>query len=445
MTEHCSPARTPPPRMPGLLAVLAGLCLTAGTTRAEDVKKDGPAGTVLSDAGSVLARQGGPGKPWQPLTRGGSIPAEAMLVGLPDSAIESKNKAVRVALLPDLDEVSPFPVVETAVVLHNSAAFDLDFTLDRGRVDVTNEKAKGAAKVRVRFRDRYWDLNLTEPGTRVALEIYGRWPPGSRFDPDPKSNKGPLTNLVLLVLKGHVDRSCPVCQIALSAPPGPALFQWDSENGQDSCAHRLDKLPEWATATGAHTQRAKKAREMLAKFQKTVVNDSLDAALKQLVNADGAQERRAGLMAAAALDKLEYVADTLIHSKRPDDWHNAVVALRHWLGRGPGQDNILYERLMKLRGYQPAEARTTVQLLHGFTEVQAARPELYVALIDLVRHERLAIRGLAHWHLQRLAPGVQVEFNPASEKEEWERAHKAWKEKIPTGQLPPRPKATAEK
>jgi hypothetical protein len=331
------------------------------------------------------------------------------------------------------------------VVLHNNSDFDLDFTLDRGRVDVTNEKSKGAAKVRVRFQDRYWDLTLTEPGTRVALEIYGRWPPGSRFDPDAKDDKGPFINFVLLVLKGHVDRSCPSCQIALSAPPGPALFQWDSKHGQDSCGHRLDKLPEWASATGAHTERAKKVREMLVKFQKTAVNDSLDAALKQLIDSDDAAERRAGLMAAGAFDKLEHVAEALMHSKREGDWHNAVVALRHWLGRGPGQDNILYERLMKLRGYRPAEARTTVQLLHGFTEEQAARPELYQALIDLVRHEKLAIRGLAHWHLRRLAPGVKVEFTPASEKEEWERAHKAWKEKIPTGQLPPRPKASAEK
>jgi len=114
-----------------------------------------------------------------------------------------------------------------------------------------------------------------------------------------------------------------------------------------------------------------------------------------------------------------------------------VVALRHWLGRGPGQDAILYGRLRKLRDYSPGEAKTTIQLLHGFTEVQTAQPELYEVLIDLVKHDKLAIRGLAHWHLQRLAPLVKVEFNPASDKEEWQKAAAAWKKEIPRGKLPP--------
>jgi len=333
--------------------------------------------------------------------------------------------------------VSPFPVIETAAVLHPSTAFDLDFTLDRGRVDVTNQKDKGSAKVRVRFEKRFWDLTLEQPGTRVALEIYGRWLPGSRYNPDAKEQRGPVINFVLLVLKGKVDRKCPVCQLALEAPPGPALFEWDSVNGQDNAARKLDKLPAWANAPDKESARAKMKKEKLEKFRKAVVNDSLDAALKQFLFSDDAYERRLGVYAAAAFDQLSYVADLLHHAKHRDDWHNAVVALRHWLGRGPGQDAILYGRLMTLRKYSSAEAKTTIQLLHGFTELQTAQPELYQVLIDLVKHEKLAIRGLAHWHLQRLAPAVKVEFNPAGEKEEWKKAYLAWSHAIPQGKLPP--------
>src|SRR5262249_31009093 len=146
-------------------------------------------------------------------------PADELLLGLPGAALQGKGRAVRLAFLSDLDELSPFPVIESAVTLHPPGERDLDFTLERGRIDLTNEKKEGAAKVRVHFAKRYWDLTLERPGTRVALEIYSRWPAGHRFDPKAKKDPSPVTSVVLLVLKGQVDRSCPECQHALAAPP----------------------------------------------------------------------------------------------------------------------------------------------------------------------------------------------------------------------------------
>ena len=46
-------------------------------------------------------------------------------------------------------------------------------------IDLVNQKKEGAAKVCVRFAKYHWDLTLARPGTRVALEIYGRWPAGT--------------------------------------------------------------------------------------------------------------------------------------------------------------------------------------------------------------------------------------------------------------------------
>jgi len=418
----------------GVYAVLGLLVFLPYPARAADPKERTPVAKVLN--GTVLAREQVE-KPWRVLDDGKSVPSGDMLVGISGTTLESKNRAVRLTFLGDLDETSPFPVIETAVSLRPSNDFDLDFTLNRGRIDLINHKDKGAAMVRVRFLKKSWDLTLDEPGTRVALEIYGRWPPGSRYEPNAKQERSPVINFVMVVLKGQVDRKCPVCQIAMKAPPGPALFEWDSVNGEDICAHRLDKLPEWTKPPDPDSEKVKLKKEKLEKLRKIVVNDSVDAALKQFIHSDDANERKLGIYAAGALDQLNYVAEVLQESKHPDAWHNSVVAIRHWLGRGPGQDAILYNRLIKLRNYSPAEAKTTIQLLHGFTEVQAAQPELYEVLINLVKNDKLAIRGLAHWHLQRLAPLVKVEFNPASEKEEWEKAAAAWKKAIPKGNLPP--------
>ena len=65
---------------------------------------------------------------------------------------------------------------------------------------------------------------------------------------------------------------------------------------------------------------------------------------------------------------------------------------------------------------------------------------MYQVLITLLRHEKLAIRGLAYWHLLKLAPGVKVKFNPADSEKEQERAVAEYRKAITPGKLPPPPK-----
>src|SRR5262249_39414632 len=151
--------------------------------------------------------------------------------------------AVRLTFLSDLEGSSPFPVLESAVALH--AAADFEFSLDRGRVELVSRKDKGTAKVKVHFRKTMWELTL-EPGSRVSLELYGRWPRGIFFNRDDKMREEPTAELVLIVLKGGVELKAANRQLALQAPPGPAFFHWDSVAGADQAAQRLAKLPEWA-------------------------------------------------------------------------------------------------------------------------------------------------------------------------------------------------------
>ena len=60
--------------------------------------------------------------------------------------------------------VSPFPVIETAFVLHEaSSGVDLDVTLDRGRIELTNLKKQGTARVHLTIRDGcgFWSRRWT--------------------------------------------------------------------------------------------------------------------------------------------------------------------------------------------------------------------------------------------------------------------------------------------
>jgi hypothetical protein len=404
-----------------------------------------PAGKCVTADGTLLARQGPVGTAWQAVAKGATLYTGDMLVGLPGAALESKNGAVQLKLLADVDKRSPFPVLEAAVVLHEGPGFDLDFTLDRGRVDLTNQKGKGAARVRVRFHNEQWELTLAEPGTRVALELYGRWPKGAAFTTKPGPRDVPNADLVLLALKGQVELKAGPDQHLLTAPPGPALIQWDNVDGVDKSPHRLEKAPAWADLPKEPSERIEQVRAALEKFRQLAVSKSLEAAVEESVNADDPRQRNVAVVILGATDNLVGFSKVFNDPKHLDLWDTGVLVLRHWIGRGPGQDLRLYQGLIDKRQYSPAHAETVLQLLHSFGDADLARPETYQMLVSYLGHDKLGVRGLAHWHLYRLVPeGQEIGYNPLAPKEERDRARARWKKLIDKviagGQLPPKPK-----
>jgi hypothetical protein len=390
-----------------------------------------------SETASVLRRES-PEKPWKVVTRNEALPAGNLLLLIgTDAALDSANGAVRLAGMGEMPGVSGFPVLETAVVLHDGSDTDLDFTLDRGRVVLSNRKPAGAAHVRVHIRDRAADLVLNEPGAAVALEIYGRWPKGVPFAKDPKPGDEPALAIVVLALKGEVDIKGKLKHFALKAPPGPALLMGDSLQQVDPTPQYMDKLPDWAGEKGRAER--EKRRAMAARFRRLVVERSLGEALDEFLKSDDEHERRVAVYLMGALDDLERLAAALMHAKHPDVWDAGVLALRHWIGRGPGQDQKLYRALVEKKKFPPAQAETVLTLLHSFGGDDLARPETYEMLIDYLGSDRLAIRGLAGWHLYRLVPaGRKFGYNPLAPQEERARAIREWKKLVPSGKLPPK-------
>jgi hypothetical protein len=401
-------------------------------------------GRLVSAEGTLFQRAKF-GQPWQTVPSKGALPAGDLLFGLPGAIVESKKGAVRLELLTDMDKNSPYPIFEAAVRLHDSPDYDLDFTLDRGRVDVANTKTKGAARVRIRFHDRRWDATLHEPGARIALELYGRWPKGARFTPEPGPKDVPDADLVLLVRKGNVDVKHGSSQQAMSAPPGPALLHWDRDNGGEAEAtlQKLDKLPAWAGTEDAASERALRIKKTVEEFRREVVKSSLKEALDRFVNSEDPNHRAIGVIFMGAADDLEGLAKVLTETKYPDAWDWAVVVIRHWIGRAPGQDQIIYRMMVNKRKMPAAQAQTIMQLLHSFDDTVLAQPELYKMLVKFLDRDRMGIRGLAHWHLSRLVPaGKKFGFNPLDPKEKRDKARDQWKKLIDDmlakGQLPPK-------
>jgi hypothetical protein len=417
---------------------------------ADEPKADGPprqiAGTCETEKGTILRRQGAPGQPWHLVDAKEAIAVGDLLVGLPGAEVASRNGAVRLVLMTDLSGLSPYPIRENAVRLHDTPGVDLDVTLERGQIILVNRRVSGSAQVRVRVRQETWDLVLDEPGASMALELYGRWPRGTSFTKTPGPKDVPNASLVFLVLKGEVTLKHHGVEHALKAPPGPAMIEWDSVTGHDETPERLQELPPWVGKKNEDTPLARMKKETLQRCRQSLLDKGVEATLDDFVNSDNPADRRLAVFAMGALDDLPRLGKALREAKQLDVWDNGVLALRHWIGRGPGQDQRLYEGLLKTGNFSPVDAETVMELLHSYGNDDLARPETYQTLIDYLDHDKLAIRGLAHWHLCRLVPdGDKCGYNPLDDKEKRAAAVQKWRKLVPMGQVPPRPKADEKK
>ena len=394
------------------------------------------AGTLMSANASILRREAGKTE-WKPVAEKEELYTGDMLVAVPSAMIGFKS-GVQLKMQADLQRTSPFPIIESAVVLHSAGDADLDFTFDRGRVTIINHKEKGSALVKVRFRDQTWDLTLAEPGASVALEAYGRWMKGVDFTKTPGPKDVPTLNVMVLALDGQTTIKHEGHTHLLKAPPGPALLQWDSIEGWEDKPQTLEKIPSWAGPSDKTTEAYAKRMATIELFRKLMTEQGVEAALKEFLKSDDPARRRFAVCGMGALDFLHDLGDTVLTTKLPDVRDNTIITIRHWLGRGPGQDAKLYKFLLEERKVPPAQAETVMHLLHSFGEAEVASPSLYELLIEYLKNDKIGIRSLAYWHLIRLAPaGRKIAYDPAGSKEELLKGYAEWKKLIPDGKLPP--------
>jgi hypothetical protein len=425
------------------IALVAAIAAwSAGFTRADQPSRteaQGPAlATCVSDNATLVVRAASE-KDWHVANKADSFHAGDLLVGLPGGMVDSAGGAVRVTFRANLDYRSPFPIKESAIRLLASDSSDLAFVLDRGRIEITNTKASGSANFVMAVRDAKWKITLAEPGSSVGMEVYGRWPKGAIFAKDPGPKDAPTTSLIILVLKGKIVLKHADFEHAMQAPPGPAMIEWDSVSGHDETPEHLDKLPAWADSADADTPEGKIKLEVLGRFRQALLSGSIDDTLQTFVKSDSEPDRRLAIYVMAALDKLSDLGKAMRETKHADVWDNAVQALRHWIGRGPGQDQLLYKGLIDVAKYEPIQAETVVQLLHSFSDADLARPETYQGLIDYLEHNSPAIRALAYWHLVRLVPqGRSFGYNPGDSKENRDAAIRKWRALVPPHKMPPR-------
>jgi hypothetical protein len=421
---------------------LVGPWLFTGTSAAQGPAEPRvPAGTTASAAGTLLARNG-EDQPWKPVAEVMTRDHLLVLAGL-KAVIEPSADTVRLTLWGNLPAQSPFPILESSAVLHDTKSFDLDLTLLSGRALLTNTKKSGAAKCWLRMPEEGWEVTLDEPGTTVALEQYGRWPRGVPFTKDPLSAARPVTVMTLQVIAGQAEVLSNGRLQRLTAPPGPAFLHWDSAGGADTGPQRRQKVPVWATENAPQPAELKPLGEVTTKYLELLKDKRPVEALQALLTAadtdkDAARAalmREFAVLGLAATGALPQLADAMAAAKDPELRETAIMAMRHWIGSAPGRDLQLYAMLIGHVMYPERHAETVLQLLHS--PFDPSDPVTYQTLIAYLQHDRLAIRELARWHLYRLAPqGAKIRYDANGSPEERAKAAQEWKLLIPDGELP---------
>ena len=387
------------------------------------------AGLRCADHQGVLLARSGAG--WKAVKAGDAVAPGTSLVAMFEANLESANKAVAVRLLGDIGEFGPLPVLESAVRVLDAGSADASLVLERGIVILTNAKQEGAATVLIKMRGEDIEIKLKSPGTKIGIEFYGRHPGGVGHI----LKDDPTSFVYALVGVGEATMSCKGKSHTLSAPPGPAMFRWDSVTKQPDI-ETLEKFPAELIRNDQEKARFTKMCAVAEKFG----GKAPIGVAATLVKSDDELERRVAVTAMGALDDLPHLLAALEDAKHKDVREQTILVLRSWMGRSSGQLKGLRVAMLKHK-YSLPQMKMTMHLLFGFDEEERTRPGIYDLLIHALDAKSVGVRELAHWHLVRLAPaGRDIAYDAAAAQADRQAAMERWQKLIPSGELPPRPK-----
>lgn len=391
---------------------------------------------------SVLLERRHDGNRWGRLKPGQRVSTASHLVSLPGYRSQIRlDSGANLDLWGNLPEFSPLlPVLESAVMLNAPAqGFDVDVTLERGRVRLSSSKADQPVVVRVRFAREVWDLTLPDARSEAAIEQWGVWPRGVPFTREP-GGPGP-DHFVGLFVRGNATLRVGERTIPL---PNQTRFTWASRAGNAVAPDKLERMPDWWTDRIAPDNDARAdmmlalqdCDELLAR-----TDGVLDALVTTVREAPASANRRLGVLCLGAVDAAPALVDCLDNRDHADVRGTSAFVLRQWIARSRQDELDLFTTLCERKFYAPEKAELILQLLHTFSEKEIAQPDTYDRLIGYLNHDNLAVRDLALWHLALLAPDIvkQVNYRPTDPVGKRVEAVQQWRKHLPAGTLPPRP------
>ncbi len=410
---------------------------------------------------SLLVQRKDEKEGWSKLQPGGSVFSNDELMSLPGYASEVRlDCGVHLLLRGHIREFTPPQagamdyLQESALVLHKPTDTDVDLTLQRGRLYISNHKAteSAGAIVRLRFENKVWDLTL-HPGSEAAIDLFK-----TRFE------GAYMSKLKLTLLNGTAGIALEKEKYPDLSVPGWAQFNWDSANpstynraqiGKEDLTFAKNTVFPKSPIVDSPDARGMTAALKAIKDLMTMDKAPLTA-LQEVLVRPGAEipyQHRLAIYCLGAMDEIKELMNIL---GRADDVNSpdrmiSIVALRRWLDRGPNQDRKLYDPktqnglLVSDVGYTRGEAERIMDLMRDPTYEQVFNSrDYYEDLAKDLASEKVAITELARWRLGLLAINLfhldlpkLKSFRAARPREERKAAMQEVLEKISEGRLPP--------
>lgn len=395
------------------------------------------------------------------------------LVTLPGFVSElrvGKNQAVKLIQRGSLREfalaAATVGLLESAVVLHASDAVDLDLTLLRGRIFLRNNKPSGPCKVRLRFDEEAWDLDLAEPGDEAGVDLTQGYTPvldPAKEPPERHVYLGLLRGKLTLTTNAFLPR---VMELGpgrkfgfvhhsniTAAQPQPA-YEAEVPLAWSLAVPALEKFPREAQASlKPWAQRAEGIEQSLKRLAILAGDAKLPPVTELRENRSAtAEDRLVAIYAMGAMDDLSKLIDALGDDSvaRAADREAAYYTLRSWASRGPGMARALYDEkdgketgLLLERNFKPGEAKAVRDLIYPFRREKLGEAETYELLVARLQSPKVAVAEMAFQHLAGLCPPQLLPpgFNAAAGGDDRRLYADKVQALIDKKQLPPMPPA----
>jgi hypothetical protein len=322
--------------------------------------------------------------------------------------------------VPELSK-STLPLFETRVTINSQPGIDLDLTLDRGRVLLTNTKKEGPAYVRVRFASEIWDLTLHDPNSEVALELVATCVPYTGAGAKELSD----IDVALLVFKGEVSLRGKVEEFLIRPT---SIVTWENGNGTTSRPSELPRLPAWyLVKEDISTPAARDALQALENLGRITTTKKLDVALSECLHSPEAATRQLAVRCQAALGDVSAMFGAMADDKHPEVRLAGVEGLRHLLAVSPDSVREI-GRLAREKNLNDKQVATIRQLLQGFPPQQWLDPRVQATVVDYLLYDKLIIRQMAYCLLLRSYPeGQKIGYDAAADLRKREHACEEWK------------------
>jgi hypothetical protein len=389
---------------------------------------------------AVLLTRVGEG-PWTRIAPEARVFTSAPLLALPGYHDEVQiDGGGRLLLWGNLPEWLPGGFLECQVTLHAPpAGFDLDLTLDRGRIYLV-----GGAKplhARLRLASEIWDVTLPDDSTEIVVDLVAMFA-GETFARDGKG-ESPLVQAQLGVISGQAAVQVDARKFDLHAPPALCGLTWENKKAGLSTLELMSLPFGWAKQPPRppSRDRQQEIETALRNLSNRIAtpNKPVDLAVGELAAGGARTGKVLAVLASGALGSWQPLFDALEDAQEQDLRQAAALALQSLIARRPEADAQVFEQFQAKLGYSERQAEEAIALLHGCSEAARTDPATYDSLFARLRSERLGERELAYWRLAQCDPegAARVRYHAGDAEAQRERAIAEWRKRIPEGKLPP--------